>query len=126
MRRCFSSVLKKCFASGSEEFHCQGRQQDVSESGDSLEFCEPDSSKPESSRPWVGAKALLQGQMTFSTGCQWACLRQRSSSMRAALCEALRSCSGRVISLRRITIARRSSIDCNRLMASAAIGRVDV
>ena len=58
------SVLKKCFASGSEGFRSQGRQQNVSESGDSLEFGEPDSSKP-----WVGAKAPPQGKVTFSTGC---------------------------------------------------------
>ena len=53
------SVLKKCFASGSEGFRSQGRQQNVSESGDSLEFCERT----------MGAKAPLQGQMTFSTSC---------------------------------------------------------
>ena len=54
-----NSVLKKCFASGSEGFRSHGRQQNVSESGDSLELCERT----------VGAKAPLQDQMTFSTGC---------------------------------------------------------
>ena len=50
------SVLKKCFVAGSAGFHFGSSRRNIvqrngGDSGDLLELCEPDSSKP-----WVGRK----------------------------------------------------------------------